>query len=65
MSEESFFPQSEPAPCAGINQRLVGKRQQFVVERIVKMRAEVVGGPPKRRAQVGAANVADEQRIAR
>ena len=47
-----------------INQRLVGKRQQLVVQRVVKMRAEIVGGPAQRGAQVGAADVADEQRVA-
>ena len=47
-----------------INQRLVGKREQLVVQRVVKVSAEVVRGPSERSAQVGAANVADEQRIA-
>ena len=47
-----------------IDQRLVGKRQEFVVERVVEVGAEVVGGPPERSAQVGAADVADEQRVA-
>jgi hypothetical protein len=47
-----------------VNQRLVGKRQQFVVQRVVEVRAEVVGRPPQRRAQVGAADVADKQSVA-
>ena len=47
-----------------VDERLVGKRQEFVVQRVVEVRAEVVGGPPERRAQVGTADVADEQRVA-
>ena len=47
-----------------VDQGLVGKRQEFVVERVVKVCAEVVGCPPERGAQVGAADIADKQRVA-
>jgi len=46
-----------------INKRLVGKRQEPVVQRVVEMGAEVVGRPPERSPQVGAADVADEQSV--
>ena len=49
----------------GIDQRLVGKRQQFVVQRVIQVGAEIVGCPPERSAQVGTADIADKQRVSR
>jgi hypothetical protein len=48
-----------------IDQRLVGKREGTVVEGVVEMRAEIVGGPAEQRAQIGAADIADEESVAR
>jgi hypothetical protein len=48
-----------------IDQRLVGKRQEPVVQRVVEACAEVVGCPPERSPQVGAADVSDKQRVSR
>ena len=42
----------------------VGKRQQLVAQRVVQQAAEVVRRPPERHAQIGTADVADEQRVA-
>ena len=57
-----------PAERAGavgrIDERLVGKRQELVVQRVVEVGAEVAGCPPERSAQVGAADVTDEQSVA-
>ena len=47
-----------------VDQGLIGQRQQLVVQRVVKMRAQIVGGPSQRGPQVRPAHVADEQRIA-
>src|SRR5438477_12023080 len=47
-----------------IDQRLVGKRQKLVVQGVVKMCAQIVGGPPERSPQVGTADIADKQSIA-
>lgn len=49
---------------SGIDEGLVGKGQEFVVERAIQVGAEVVSTPPKRRTQVRAADVSDEKRIA-
>ena len=48
-----------------IYQRLVRKSQQFVVQRIVKARAEVVGRPPQRCPQVRTAHITNEERVTR
>ena len=48
-----------------VDEGFVGKLQKFVVERVVKVGAEVVGTPPKRGAQVRAAHVTYEERAAR
>ncbi len=48
-----------------VDEGFVGKPQKFVVERVIKVGAEVAGTPAKRRAEVRAAHVADEQRVAR
>src|SRR5258708_27101507 len=57
-----------PAEGAGamgrINEHLIGKRQEPVVQRVVEMGAEVVGSPAKRSSQVGAAKVGDQQSVA-
>ena len=47
-----------------VDERFVGMRQQFVVQRFVEVGAQVVSGPAKRGAQVRAADIADEQRVA-
>src|SRR5271165_4003476 len=49
----------------GVDEGLVGKGQEFVVERVVEARDEVVGCPPQRAAQVRTADVSDKQRVAR
>src|SRR5437868_5332120 len=46
-----------------VDEGFIGKFQKLVVQRVIKVGAEVVGTPPQRRAQVGAANIADEQRL--
>src|SRR5258706_9926024 len=46
-----------------IDERLIGKRHEPVVQRVVEMGAEVVGGPPQRSSQVGASNVTYEQSV--
>src|SRR5438876_6185776 len=46
-----------------IDEQLIGKRQEPVVQRVVEMGAEVVGCPPERSSQVGAADVTDEQSV--
>ena len=48
-----------------VHERLVGQGQQLGVQRVVEQRAELLGGPAQRRAQVGPADVADEERVAR
>jgi hypothetical protein len=47
-----------------IDQALVGQGQQFFVQGIEEHAAEVGGGPAERDAQIGAAYIADEQRVA-
>ncbi len=47
-----------------VDQRLVGKRQELVVERVVEVSAEVAGTPTERSPQVGAADVTNEQSVA-
>jgi hypothetical protein len=46
-----------------INQRLIGKLHQLVVQRVVEMAAEFLGGPAEGGAQVGPTDVADEQGV--
>src|ERR1700736_52542 len=48
-----------------IDQCLVWKRQEPGVQRVVEARAEVVGCPPQRGPQVGAADVSDKQSVSR
>ena len=48
----------------GEHPRRVGQRQQLVVQRVVELAGELVGGDAGRREQVGAADVADEERVA-
>ena len=50
---------------SGVDERLIGKRQEFVVQRVVKVSAEFVGAPPERRPEIRAADVPDKQRITR
>ena len=47
-----------------VDERVVGKRQDLRLDRVVEQRAELLGAPAERRAQVGAADVADEERVA-
>ena len=60
-----LLPAEGAGAMGGVDERLVGKRQEFVVERVVEARAEVVGGPTQRGAQVRAADVSDKQSVAR
>ena len=46
-----------------IDQRLVGKRHEPVVQRIVEPCAEILGSPAKRRPQVRAADVSDKKSV--
>ena len=48
----------------GIDEACVGKREKFVVEGIEEHAAELRGGPAERGAEIGAADVADEERVA-
>ena len=54
------FPAQRARAVCGIDQALIGQRKQFPVQRIEEHAAQVVCGPPQRRAQVGTAHVADE-----
>ena len=47
-----------------IDERLVGQRQDLVVQGVVQPRRQVVGGDPHRAQEVGPADVADEERVA-
>ena len=47
----------------GIDEARVGQRQQLGVQRIEQQAAEIGGRPAERGAQIGAANIADEQSI--
>ena len=49
---------------SGVNQGLIGKGQQFVVQRVVEVGSQIGSRPAEGRAQVGAADIADEQRVA-
>ena len=48
-----------------VDERLVGQRQELLVQRVIQHAAELLRAPPQRGAQIGAANVADEQGVAR
>src|SRR5215467_3004216 len=46
-----------------VDESFVLEWQELFMQRIVKMRAEFVSGPPKRGSQVRTADIADEQSI--
>ena len=48
----------------GIDQALVGQRQQLVVQRVEQTAAQIGRRPAERDAQIRTADVADEQRVA-
>ena len=49
----------------GVDERLVGQREELLVQRVVQQPAELLRAPAERRAEVGSPDVADEQRVAR
>ena len=50
---------------SGVHERVVGERQELLAQRVVEQVRELIGTPAERCAQIGAADVADEQRVAR
>ena len=58
------FAAERAGAVGGIDEAGVGKRKKFVVERFVEHAAQLRGGPAERGAEVGAADVADEERVA-
>jgi len=52
-----------PGTVSGVDEALVGKAKQFVVERVEEHAAEIGGGPTEGHAEVGAADVADGERV--
>ena len=63
VSVDSALPHAEPAPWAGRTSVASGRSEQ-PVERVVELRAEVLGGHVGGHEQVGSADVADEQGVA-
>ncbi len=63
MSEGKLLAAKGTGAVGRINERLIGKRQEFIVERVVQASAEIAGCPSKRSAQVRTADVTDEQRV--
>ena len=59
-----FLPHSEPGAVRGIHERVVGQAGELGVQRVVEHARQLLGAPAERAAQVGAADVADEQRVA-
>jgi hypothetical protein len=59
-----IFAAQGPGAVRRIDKGFVRKRQKLVMQRVEEVCAKVMGAPPERCAQVGAANVANEQRIA-
>ena len=47
----------------GIDEASIGQRQEFGVQRIEEERAKIGRGPAKRCAEIGAADVADEESV--
>ncbi len=58
------FAAERAGAVGGVDEGFVGKREELVVERVVEMAAEFLGGPAEGGAEVGAADVADEEGVA-
>lgn len=58
------FAAERASAVSGIDEAGVGKREKFGLKGIVEEGAEVGGGPAESGAEIGAANVADEKRVA-
>ncbi len=46
-----------------VDQGLVRKSQKLIAQRIVEMAAEILCRPAERGAQIGSADIADEERV--
>ena len=57
------FAAERACSVCGIDEGFVGKGQELVVEGVVEVAAKIVSGPAERGAEVGAANVADEEGV--